>query len=75
MDEHGQDQGASREELAAAESKGLYRSAAEHDACGVGFVAHIAGSKSHSIWRIRCPLIIRTPKSIPSGFDSVRTAR
>ena len=49
MGEYGVEQGASREELAHAESQGLYRSAAEHDACGVGFVAHIAGSKSHSI--------------------------
>jgi glutamate synthase (NADPH/NADH) large chain len=28
---------------------GLYSSANEHDACGVGFVAHIRGEKSHSI--------------------------
>ncbi len=28
---------------------GLYSSAQEHDACGVGFVAHIRGEKSHSI--------------------------
>ena len=49
MGEYGEEQGASREELAHAESQGLYRSADEHDACGVGFVAHIAGSKSHSI--------------------------
>ena len=28
---------------------GLYSSAQEHDACGVGFVAHIKGQKSHSI--------------------------
>ena len=32
----------------AAES-GLYDPAMEHDACGVGFVAHIRGHKSHSI--------------------------
>ena len=32
-----------------AERFGLYRSAYEHDACGVGFVAHIRGQKSHSI--------------------------
>ena len=49
MGNHEEEQGASREELALAESHGLYRSAGEHDACGVGFVAHIAGSKSHSI--------------------------
>ncbi|MCE1161122.1 MAG: glutamate synthase subunit alpha, partial [Burkholderiales bacterium] len=27
----------------------MYRADAEHDACGVGFVAHIKGQKSHSI--------------------------
>ncbi len=31
------------------EEQGLYRPANEHDACGVGFVAHIRGQKSHSI--------------------------
>ncbi|MBY0242413.1 MAG: glutamate synthase subunit alpha [Burkholderiaceae bacterium] len=31
------------------ESQGLYNPANEHDACGVGFVAHIKGKKSHSI--------------------------
>ena len=30
-------------------SGGLYRSEYEHDACGVGFIAHIKGVKSHSI--------------------------
>ena len=30
-------------------SCGLYRSEFEHDACGVGFIAHIKGQKSHSI--------------------------
>ncbi len=28
---------------------GLYSADNEHDACGVGFVAHIRGEKSHSI--------------------------
>jgi hypothetical protein len=31
------------------EGQGLYDPANEHDACGVGFVAHIRGQKSHSI--------------------------
>ncbi len=31
------------------QDNGLYSSANEHDACGVGFVAHIRGEKSHSI--------------------------
>ena len=29
--------------------QGLYDPANEHDACGVGFVAHIKGRKSHDI--------------------------
>ncbi len=32
-----------------AEAHGLYRAANEHDACGVGFVAHIKGQKAHGI--------------------------
>ncbi len=31
------------------EQEGLYDSAYEHDACGVGFVVHIKGKKSHDI--------------------------
>ena len=31
------------------EKHGLYSGANEHDACGVGFVAHIKGHKSHAI--------------------------
>ncbi|GAB3475940.1 glutamate synthase-related protein [Polaromonas eurypsychrophila] len=31
------------------EENGLYSPAHEHDACGVGFVAHIKGHKSHAI--------------------------
>jgi len=31
------------------EQHGLYAGANEHDACGVGFVAHIKGQKSHAI--------------------------
>ena len=30
-------------------AQGLYDPANEHDACGVGFVAHIKGAKSHAI--------------------------
>ncbi|HEU5293204.1 MAG TPA: glutamate synthase-related protein, partial [Burkholderiaceae bacterium] len=35
--------------LAQAERDGLYSKAFEHDACGVGFVAHIKGVRSHQI--------------------------
>ena len=38
-----------RQELDALESQGLYRASNEHDACGVGFVAHIKGHKAHHI--------------------------
>jgi glutamate synthase (NADPH) large chain len=31
------------------EAQGLYNPANEHDACGVGFVAHIKGKRSHKI--------------------------
>ena len=31
------------------EPQGLYDARNEHDACGVGFVAHIKGVKSHAI--------------------------
>jgi hypothetical protein len=31
------------------QQQGLYDPANEHDACGVGFVAHIKGEKSHAI--------------------------
>ncbi len=36
-------------ELELARQQGLYSPDQEHDACGVGFVAHIKGSKSHAI--------------------------
>ncbi|MEJ5995960.1 glutamate synthase large subunit [Pedobacter sp. Du54] len=31
------------------EHQGLYRKSFEHDACGIGFVAHVKGRKSHQI--------------------------
>src|SRR5262245_66009526 len=36
-------------EIAALTEHGLYNAANEHDACGVGFVAHIKGHKAHGI--------------------------
>ena len=36
-------------EIDAASRSGLYNPSNEHDACGVGFVAHIKGQKAHSI--------------------------
>ncbi|OYV29601.1 MAG: glutamate synthase subunit alpha, partial [Thiomonas sp. 20-64-9] len=40
---------ASSSEIAALSRDGLYCPQNEHDACGVGFVAHIKGAKSHDI--------------------------
>jgi glutamate synthase (NADPH/NADH) large chain len=40
---------ASRQEIQAVAAGGLYDPTHEHDACGVGFVAHIKGQKAHSI--------------------------
>ena len=40
---------ATADEIGALSRQGLYDPAAEHDACGVGFVAHIKGIKAHSI--------------------------
>lgn len=38
-------------EIAHLQEHGLYAGQNEHDACGVGFVAHIKGEKSHNIVR------------------------
>ncbi len=40
---------ATAESLEAARAQGLYAFEHEHDACGVGFVAHIKGLKAHGI--------------------------
>lgn len=37
------------DEISALAQQGLYNPASEHDACGVGFVAHIKGQKAHHI--------------------------
>jgi glutamate synthase (NADPH) large chain len=41
--------GAIDKQIAAAAAHGMYQPASEKDACGVGFVAHVKGAKSHSI--------------------------
>ncbi|MBL8327534.1 MAG: glutamate synthase subunit alpha [Rubrivivax sp.] len=48
MTEHSVDH-ATEQELAEAREQGLYDPQQEHDACGVGFVAHIKGHKAHAI--------------------------
>jgi glutamate synthase (NADPH) large chain len=44
-----QGQPTSMTDIAAAAAGGMYDPANEHDACGVGFVAHIKGQRAHSI--------------------------
>jgi glutamate synthase domain-containing protein 2/glutamate synthase domain-containing protein 1/glutamate synthase domain-containing protein 3 len=39
----------SRQEIETLAQRGLYDATREHDACGVGFVAHIKGLRAHSI--------------------------
>jgi glutamate synthase (NADPH) large chain len=41
--------GAIDKEIAAAAASGMYQPTSEKDACGVGFVAHVKGAKSHAI--------------------------
>lgn len=40
---------ASKDEIQSLAAEGLYDPRNEHDACGVGFVAHIKGAKAHAI--------------------------
>ena len=39
-------------------AQGLYDPRAEHDACGVGFVAHLAGTRSHALVQQALTLLI-----------------
>jgi glutamate synthase (NADPH) large chain len=41
--------GAIDKQIAAAAAHGMYQPTSEKDACGVGFVAHVKGAKSHAI--------------------------
>ena len=48
---------------------GLYRASDEHDACGVGFVAHIKGQRSHAIVRHALDLLINLEHRGACGSD------
>jgi glutamate synthase (NADPH/NADH) large chain len=48
---------------------GLYRSRDEHDACGVGFVAHIKGQRSHRLVRDALDLLINLEHRGACGSD------
>ena len=49
--------------------QGLYRAGDEHDACGVGFVAHIEGRASHDIVRQALDLLINLEHRGATGSD------
>ena len=46
---------------------GLYDPANEHDACGVGFVAHIKGQKSHAIVTQALKILENLDPGVPWG--------
>ncbi|OGT89342.1 MAG: glutamate synthase subunit alpha [Gammaproteobacteria bacterium RIFOXYA12_FULL_61_12] len=50
-------------------AQGLYDPANEHDACGVGFVAHIKGKKSHHIVRQGLAILARLTHRGAVGAD------
>jgi len=49
--------------------QGLYNPAHEHDACGVGFVAHIKGDKSHGIVRQGLQILKNLTHRGATGYD------
>ena len=53
----------------ASDQRSLYRSTDEHDACGVGFVAHIKGVRSHSIVRQALDLLVNLEHRGAAGAD------
>jgi glutamate synthase (NADPH/NADH) large chain len=50
--------------------QGLYRSEFEHENCGIGFVAHIKGKKSHSIIRQGLDILANMTHRGAEGADS-----
>jgi glutamate synthase (NADPH/NADH) large chain len=49
---------------------GLYREAFEHDNCGIGFVAHLKGKKSHEIIRRGLETLVNMTHRGAEGSDS-----
>ena len=49
--------------------QGLYDPANEHDACGVGFIAHIKGQKSHSIIQQGLQILRNLTHRGATGYD------
>ncbi|RLD90803.1 MAG: glutamate synthase large subunit [Bacteroidetes bacterium] len=57
-------------ELVRPEQAGLYRSAFEHDNCGIGFVAHLKGKKSHNIIQRGLETLVNMTHRGAEGADS-----
>ena len=51
--------------------QGMYNPAHEHDACGVGFVAHIKGQKSHEIVRNGLRILLNLDHRGATGADTL----
>ncbi|MFM2434388.1 MAG: hypothetical protein RL063_367, partial [Pseudomonadota bacterium] len=51
------------------DKQGLYNPSNEHDACGVGFVAHIKGKKSHDIVQKGLQLLTNLTHRGATGYD------
>ncbi|MEQ1602126.1 MAG: glutamate synthase-related protein [Methylophilaceae bacterium] len=49
--------------------QGLYNPANEHDACGVGFIAHIKGKKSHDVVRNGLQILANLTHRGATGYD------
>ncbi len=52
-------------------AQGMYRPENEHDACGIGFVAHIKGQKSHEIVRRGLDVLINMTHRGAESADNV----
>jgi glutamate synthase domain-containing protein 2/glutamate synthase domain-containing protein 1/glutamate synthase domain-containing protein 3 len=53
-------------------SQGLYDPAHEHDACGLGFVAHIKGRKSHAIIQQGLRILVNLTHRGATGADPLQ---
>ena len=51
------------------QAQGLYNPANEHDACGVGFIAHIKGVKSHAIVQHGLEILDNLTHRGATGYD------
>ena len=50
--------------------QGMYRSEFEHDNCGIGFVAHLNGRKSHDIIRMGLEILENMTHRGAEGADA-----